>query len=76
MWDQFIVLAKLSGHTVICVTMRYDNREGDIVHKNLDNKVSSIYFTGRKAKQEFLLEQNIIPNVWIDDNPKWILFNA
>lgn len=38
-------------------------------------KVDVIY-TNREAKQPFLLELGIKPDLWLDDNPEYIVNNA
>ncbi|MFW9871700.1 MAG: hypothetical protein ACFFG0_01270 [Candidatus Thorarchaeota archaeon] len=74
LWDSFIDLATSKGHSIICVTMRYEN-EGIILKRTIGKKCE-IVFTGRKAKLNFLKELNIEPDVWIDDTPKWIYEDA
>lgn len=70
LWNEFIDKAISRGHKVICVTMRYDY-EGTLLKKTIGKKCD-IIFTNRKAKRPFLLNKKIKPNVWIDDEPKWI----
>lgn len=73
LWNLLIRVAKERGHKVICATMRFEQGEGDEVKRYLENKVDRIYFTGRKAKLEFLRDNyNVNPDVWIDDNPLWL----
>jgi len=76
LWDNFITLLKQRGHTVYCVTMRFEEYEGDIVKKNLLGKVDGIYFTARKAKQPFMFNLGICIDVWIDDMPGFVVGNA
>jgi len=59
---------------VILATMRYPEEIDDGL-KELQKKID-VYFTSRKAKQNYLLLQGIKPDIWIDDNPKWIVFDA
>lgn len=73
LFTQFAALARKAGHTVIVATMRYEH-EGDEVSKELG--WLPIHFTGRKAKRQFLASKGIHPDVWIDDNPAWILHDA
>ena len=75
-WDAFIALSSRSGHEVICATMRYEATEGALVRQELDGKVSAIYFTERKAKKTFLESLGIVPDIWIDDSPSWLIFDA
>lgn len=73
-WDVFILLMKKAGHRVYCVTMRYDTGfEMTDVYAALQKKVDGIYATSRKAKKEFMCEKGIWIDVWIDDNPFFIL---
>ncbi|MNL17170.1 hypothetical protein D3C87_1382480 [compost metagenome] len=77
-WDHFIKLARDSGHKVYCVTMRYGlpSAEALEVAADLNGKVDAIFFTERKAKNNFMYEQGISINVWIDDMPTFILHDA
>lgn len=74
-WDNFITLLKQKGHNVYCVTMRYPEEGFDVV-ENLHGKVDGIYFTGRLAKQPFMFKMGISIDVWVDDNPHFILLDA
>ncbi len=76
LWTAFISNARMRGHTVIIATMRYSKIEGDIVRTELEGKVDSIVFTGRKAKKQFLRNMCLIPTIWIDDNPDWLYEDA
>ena len=73
-WLEFIKLLKSRGHTVICVTMRYSD-EGAQVVRDLAKHIE-IYFTGRKAKREYMYSKGIRIDVWIDDSPQWVLMDA
>jgi hypothetical protein len=66
-WIEAISLLRSRGHTVYCVTMRYEEHEGDVVKKNLQNHVDGIFFTGRQLKQKFMFDKGICISVWIDD---------
>lgn len=77
LWDIFIHNAKERGHEVICATMRYEDKEGDIVKAELEGKVDKIIFTGRLAKiatVRKLYGKN--PHVWIEDDPAWLFDDA
>jgi myo-inositol catabolism protein IolC len=63
------------GHTVYCVTMRTP-AEGEEVRRDLAQKVKAIYFTSRKNKHDFMFEQLISIDVWIDDMPFFIMNDA
>lgn len=77
-WDGVIKLARERGHKVYCVTMRYALPQGEAleVAAALNGKVDAIFFTSRKAKKDFMYEQGICINVWVDDMPTFILYDA
>lgn len=74
-WVEAMRTMKLRGHTIIGVTMRYPS-EASGMDKRYDDICEHIYFTGRVAKQSVMAVQGVHVDVWIDDNPKWILSNA
>ncbi len=81
MWNEIIDTMQRAGHRVICVTMRYGKEsrfasECKPVYEALANRVDDIYCTGRKAKRTFLYERGINVNVWIDDSPHFVLYDA
>lgn len=77
LWNNFITLLKQKGHKVYVVTMRYDHpTEAYEVRQDLEGKVDGFFFTGRQAKKPFMKEQNIWVDIWIDDQPEFILGNA
>jgi hypothetical protein len=75
LWDAFVAAARKRGHTVYCITMRYKKEGADVI-KLLKDKVDGIFFTERRNKHDFMFEQNINVNVWIDDMPWFILHDA
>ena len=78
-WNQFIDLSARSGHSVYCVTMRYNHQwEADEVINSIGLKIGkdNCYFTNRKNKKEFMFGKNISIDVWIDDNPFFIYTDA
>lgn len=76
-WDQFIQVMRRAGHKVYCVTMRSsDLHESLEVMHDLNGKVNAIFFTGRKAKKDFMYSQGINVDVWIDDQPGFIIMDA
>lgn len=76
-WDEVIASLRRLGHTVYCVTMRHpDLHESLQVCADLNSKVDAIFFTGRKAKKDFMFNQGICVNVWIDDSPFFVLNDA
>lgn len=77
LWDAFIEQARKQGHKVFCVTMRYPHwSESKPVFESLTGKVDDFFFTGRKAKRPFMYQQRINIDVWIDDQPNWIVTDA
>lgn len=74
-WTDAMRILKRAGHTVIGVTMRYPG-EASGMDVRYDDICETIYFTGRAAKDAFLCVKGVHVDVWIDDNPKWILTNA
>ena len=72
LWNAFIAHAHSRGHEVIIATMRLDKGpEADEVIKAIGS-MCQIYFTSRKAKLAALQELGLNPDVWIDDNPRWL----
>lgn len=74
LWDAFIRAAQKQGHTVGCVTWRRNNAvEAPVVHKLGQRHNMPLFFTGRKAKLQFMADQGIQVDIWIDDRPDAIL---
>ena len=71
MFDLIIKHCREKNYKVIMCTMRYPI-EKDIHLTALESKLDGLYFTSRKAKEPFLKELGIIPNLWIDDKPYWL----
>ena len=64
-----------NGFEVICCTMRY-KEDGEELMDSI-GKLCDVYFTGRKSKYHYLLkEYSLTPNIWMDDMPYWVHFNA
>lgn len=76
LWNEFILLAKSRGHRVICCTMRYEIEEGEELTQTIGKVVDLIYFTNRNSKKAFLNNLNIFPDIWIDDEPSFILYGV
>lgn len=75
-WLTVVLMMKKAGHRVIGVTMRKPNEQGSM-DENYLNFCNTVYFTSREAKRDYLQrEYNLIPDVWIDDTPDFILMNA
>lgn len=76
-WDDVIDIFRNRGHSVYIVTMRkLDPCESVKVMHDLDGKVDGIFFTGRKAKKDFMYNLGIHISVWCDDNPFFVLHDA
>lgn len=75
MWDTIIGIMNLSGHSVYVVTMRYPS-EGEEVEKHLAHQVERIIYTSRKGKMDYLQQQMVSIDIWIDDMPWFILNDA
>lgn len=72
LWDKFILMARFSGHEVIIATMRNEN-ELEQIKNRLFDRVDDIVFTSRKSKVQELQRQGYHPDIWIDDNPYYLL---
>lgn len=73
LFTAFVAMAQKAGHSVVVATMRHEE-EGSDVRSELG--WLPIYFTGRKAKRPFLAAAGVHPDIWIDDNPAWIVQDA
>lgn len=74
MWNKFIKDAQKRGFRVMCVTMRGPEDKDEGV-KRVEKVVDKLVFTCRKAKRPYLEKMGIIPDVWVDDKPEYILKN-
>ncbi len=70
-WNDVIDLFQAAGHNVYVVTMR-TKEEGKPVIEALANRVEGIFFTARKAKQNFMFDRGISIDVWLDDTPYFV----
>lgn len=75
MWDQFIDLAKKSGHSVAIVSMRYQIPT-ELISNDLAILADDVIYTGRKAKKDYVQSKGKHFDIWIDDNPEFILQDA
>lgn len=75
LFDVIIKKSKSLGYDVIMATMRYEG-EKDSGLECLEKVLDKIIYTNRKSKKDFLESIGIKPDIWIDDNPKWILNDA
>lgn len=72
-WTKFTKLAKSCDHQVFVVSMRYQDEE---IRLPADAEVDRIIYTSRKAKTTFLASLGIFPDIWIDDMPAFLMFDA
>lgn len=76
LWLTFVKAAQARGHQVVIVTMRYPEERGDM-NKDLLVAVNAVYFTGRLAKVAYMqATAQVDIQVWIDDSPTWLLYDA
>jgi len=68
LWDDFIASVKRRGHDILCVTMRHERERVEVP--------CEVVYTGRKAKKPYCDDRSINIDIWIDDNPCWILRDA
>jgi hydroxymethylpyrimidine pyrophosphatase-like HAD family hydrolase len=73
--DTVLRRANMLDYRCILCTMRYPDEE-DMYIASIADKFEAVYFTGRLAKQPYLKELGIEPDLWIDDEPKWIVTDA
>lgn len=75
LWVMFIKLLEARGHEVVIVTMRHFE-ELESMDSRITDVCSWIVPTGRRAKMQFCSEFGINPDIWIDDQPHFILLDA
>ena len=63
-WDDFMTLARVRGHEVVCVTKRGLSNCGTDLKMNCP-----IIYTDRAAKEQFCERVGVHIDVWIDDLP-------
>lgn len=73
-WSQAMQVLRAAGHTVYGVTMRSPH-EG-IADKTYFDACDHVVFTCRRGKKKTLNAQGVSIDVWIDDQPMWILGDA
>lgn len=71
LWNDFIKQSQSRGHEVFCVTMRYPEEKFDI--EDSIGKLCKIIYTKRFSKLQFVNDIGIYPDIWIDDNPYYII---
>lgn len=75
LFDMIIEKSQALGYRVIVATMRCESEE-DAGLRTFYKKNISVFYTGRQAKLPWLLKFGIKPDLWIDDNPKWLFENG
>lgn len=73
LWDIFSTWAQERGHDVYCVTSRQPTMLQEI-YDSLGQMipVENIIACGYEPKRQFTQNQDIMIDVWIDDNPEVI----
>lgn len=71
LWDAFIRAARARKHEVHIVTMRH---ESELIV--LGEPVDRVHYTDRKAKLAYMAAKGIEVQIWIDDQPRFILLSA
>lgn len=66
LWANFISDAIGRGHEVVCVTMRNESEP-------VQGMPCEIIYTDRKAKMFHMAQLGRPVDVWIDDNPQWLV---
>lgn len=62
MWNTFIELARLRGHEIFIVTMRYPTEPVSPLPMDIE-----VIYTSRQAKA-----RHAQADIWIDDNPQFV----
>ena len=73
LFTNFINMAKDGGFDVVCVTMRYKS-EGRPLLDSI-GKLCPVFFTGRQAKMQYMVDKGMIPDIWVDNEPHFIFKN-
>lgn len=71
-----VITAKKLNMKIIIATMRYEYEEDSGLIEIKKKYGIPVYYTNRQAKLDFLAIKGIKPDLWIDDNPKWICCDA
>jgi hypothetical protein len=50
--------------------------EALLIDQKLVHFAEKVYATSRQAKAEFLSQKGVLPDIWIDDNPRWLYIHA
>lgn len=62
LWKKFIIDAQKLSHVIVCVTMRRPTEE-------IKDMPCQIIYTSREAKRQYCEKNDVIVDIWIDDNP-------
>jgi DNA-binding LacI/PurR family transcriptional regulator len=76
LFDRIIRSCKGLGYCIILATMRYPDEEDHGLKFIKEQYGIDIIYTSRLAKKPFLACRNIHPDLWIDDQPEWIIHDA
>ncbi len=73
-WNQVTATFRLHGHKVYLVTARSgDEDDNYVLLAVMRGRVDGIYFTDKQAKEDFMISQGVHIDVWIDNEPRFIL---
>jgi hypothetical protein len=73
LWEQFVSLARMSGHRVVCVTARRGTLENVEI---LDDWMRAhgidlpVYYTSLSSKVDYMRSHGHKIDIWIDDDPR------
>ena len=78
-WDEFIIKAKESEHTIVCCTYRLEDERWPDVNNDVKEDmyrmdVPIVFAAHYHNKWEAMQKNGYIPEnfIWIDDNPQYI----
>jgi len=72
LWACFIDLVRDVGHEIVCVTMRDANDPEEAII----GVPCEVIYTSRKGKLAHMAEIGKPVDIWIDDDPRWIMFDT
>lgn len=65
LWDSFILLAKASGHEVICFAQRDPSEQIYVTA----SPAMALHYIGTQRKTVYAKRKGLAVDIWIDDNP-------